>query len=112
MINWLIASVVLTAFWFVWDVQQPMLLLWKANLAVVGGYLGYRLDTGLFHYARPHALLAQGEAMRCLCADATDPFEVERLQAVVDDWVGQAMVATVRRAIIIATCVLGLTLGG
>ncbi|MCO1337156.1 putative holin, partial [Microbulbifer sp. OS29] len=79
--------------------QQLPVVLYKTALVTGAVVLGYWLDRSLFHYARPH-----------------DFFQLSlRLQK--DSMVGarelrlNASLATLRRALIVLACVLGMTLG-
>jgi hypothetical protein len=86
---WLLASVVLLACLAVISPVQLPVVLYKLVLVVLAVTLAYLLDRLMFPYARPHILFDR--------ADESDKFF--------------ATVATLRRALIILACVLGLTLG-
>lgn len=67
--------------------QQLPVALYKGTLVLIGGYLGYWADRWLFPYARP---------------DSFQLVEVNR---------SSFNLSMIRRAIIVAACILGLTLG-
>ncbi|WP_420598622.1 putative holin [Neptuniibacter sp.] len=78
--------------------QLPVVL-YKGALVTLGGVIGYWLDRHLFPYARPHLLFEQAKQY----ADAGDDVGV---YVMVSAWLG-----TVRRAVVVLACILGLTLG-
>jgi Putative 2/3 transmembrane domain holin len=72
--------------------------LYKAHLMALGGWGGYWLDRALFPYARPHT--AFDAAAQCPDdADANTAF------------VAEAALSTLRRAIIVAACLVCVGLG-
>ncbi|WP_420553994.1 putative holin [Neptuniibacter marinus] len=86
---WLLASVVLLACLTVISPVQLPVVLYKLVLVVLAVTLAYLLDRLMFPYARPHILFDRAD-------------ELDKVFATV---------ATLRRALIITACVLGLTLG-
>jgi len=90
--------------------SQPGSLLavtvYKSHLMALGGWGGYWLDRSLFPYDRPHLYLEDGEDEIEDSAPA-DGF-VEGVTAVAYGAFGQAML---RRAIIVAACLICVGLG-
>jgi len=83
--------------------------IYKAHMAGIAGWLGYWIDRGLFPYSRPHELLDQAE-------DATlHGVPPPQLQDTTDylycDLYSHYNQATLRRAIIVAACIIGICLG-
>jgi len=93
---WLLVSLVLLAGIALISPQQLPVVLYKIALVTIAAVLAYWLDRTLFPYARPHKFIA---------AAAQSDGECHRL-----NW-QQAAFATLRRALIVLACVLGLTLG-
>lgn len=82
LLNWAVfTAVLLTGVW-VLAPQQITVVLYKISLVTLGVVLAYWLDRALFPSMRPHALFG---------------------------WF--AVVAGMRRSVIVLACVLGLTLG-
>lgn len=73
--------------------------LYKAHLLALGGWGGYWLDRGLFPYDRPHLYLEP---------EAEDWPDDQQLSVAVANTFGHAML---RRAIVVAACVLCVGLG-
>lgn len=96
---WLLVSVVLLAGIALISPQQLPVVLYKIALVTIAAVLAYWLDRTLFPYARPH--LEFQWANEC---QKHDP------QTEASARLG-ASLATLRRALIVLACVLGLTLG-
>ncbi|MCO1337155.1 putative holin, partial [Microbulbifer sp. OS29] len=79
--------------------QQLPVVLYKTALVTGAVVLAYWLDRSLFHYARPHDFFQLALQVQ---NDSLDGARALRLVA---------SLATLRRALIILACVLGLTLG-
>ena len=90
MIIWLIISIPLILLIAFISPQKLDLLVYKAVLITFSAWLGYRIDRGLFPYARPDRL-AEEPAM----PDSDLAFSS----------------AMLRRAIIVAACVLAMAIG-
>jgi hypothetical protein len=84
---WALLSVVLMFVLGQVSPQQLPVVLYKMALVVFGCSLGYWVDRALFPYDRPHTYAETGE-----------------------DLIPRGL-AMLRRALIVLTCVLGLTLG-
>lgn len=103
---WLILTVVLMALalWLQFEAPGNLVAvtLYKAHLLSLGGWGGYWLDRALFPYDRPHAYLELDKAEEL---KAEDVAEVELIS-------GQAFGhAMIRRAIIVAACLITVGLG-
>jgi len=100
LVVWLLVSVVLLAGIALISPQQLPVVLYKIALVTIAAVLAYWLDRTLFPYARPH--------------DALDKYRhwADRgsLDAA-DAYLRAFALATLRRALIVLACVLGLTLG-
>ena len=90
MIGWLIISIPLILIIALLSPQKIDLIVYKAMLITFAAWLGYRIDRGLFPYARPDKL-AEPPAM----PDSDLAFAS----------------AMMRRAVIVAACVLAMALG-
>lgn len=113
MINWLLVTAVLMVLALWWQQVAPGTLLavslYKAHLMALGGWGGYWLDRALFPYDRPHIHLQADPAQ--------EGDDAAWNQAVQD---GQALricsdtalnTAMLRRAIIVAACLVCVGLG-
>lgn len=78
--------------------------LYKAHLMALGGWGGYWLDRGLFPYDRPHQYLISDEARK-----PEEISEVFGILGVVQT--GSFSQAMLRRAIIVAACLVCVGLG-
>jgi hypothetical protein len=72
--------------------------IYKAHMAGIAGWLGYWIDRGLFPYSRPHFLVLS--ANRTGINDGS-----------VFEEIAEAQKAMLRRAIIVAACIIGICLG-
>jgi hypothetical protein len=97
---WLLVSVVLLAGIALISPQQLPVVLYKIALVTIAAVLGYWLDRTLFPYARPHKTFE--EATR---AGKSRDFDFCVKLGMI------AGVLSIRRALIVLACVLGLTLG-
>jgi Putative 2/3 transmembrane domain holin len=107
MLGFLLATIVLIALaLWVQSIAPGTLIavtLYKAHLMALGGWGGYWLDRGLFPYDRPHQYWEQDES------DSAESGEVvEHVEVVASSLFGQA---TLRRAIIVAACLICVGLG-
>ena len=90
MISWLAVSIPLIVIIAILSPQKIDLLVYKAVLITFSAWLGYRIDRGLFPYARPDRL-------------AEEPAMPDSDLAVA--------AAMLRRSIIVAACVLAMAIG-
>lgn len=111
MLGWAMASLVLIALALL--VQQALpgsviaVTLYKAHLMALGGWGGYWLDRAIFPYDRPHQYLEDQDepAAELLLQEAAHGISVTGLA-------GTAMAhAMLRRAIIVAACLICAGLG-
>ena len=98
---WLLASVVLLTCLAVISPAQLPVVLYKLVLVVLAVTLAYLLDRLVFPYSRPHILFDNAN----LLVEIEGDLKGARWHRIF------ATAATLRRAIIILACVLGLTLG-
>lgn len=95
MLVWLAISLALTGIIFVVAPHQLETTVYKLSLITTAAWLGYWIDRSLFPYARPDVI---GNAM-----------EDENIHTT--ECVHEMNFAAMRRAIIIAACVIGAALG-
>jgi hypothetical protein len=106
MLSWALLTVVLIVAALFFHGAYPGTLLavtlYKAHLMALGGWGGYWLDRALFPYDRPHQYL--------LCDDSPEEVaeDVATAELVASSSFGQAMM---RRAIIVAACLICVGLG-
>ncbi|SIQ30569.1 putative holin [Marinobacterium stanieri] len=103
LVVWLIVSVALLAGIALVSPQQLPVVLYKIALVTIAAVLAYWLDRTLFPYARPHELFDQATRRQ----EGYTQHDCERGSTI--RW--SANIATLRRALIVLACVLGLTLG-
>lgn len=84
--SWLYATLILSLVVVLVAPQQIGVTLYKLSLQALGGVVGYWLDRSIFYYARPDDLMAKPHDSR-FCF------------------------AMQRRALIVAACILGVSLG-
>lgn len=84
--GWLYAALILSLVVVVVAPQQIGVTLYKLSLQALGGVVGYWLDRSIFYYARPDDLMAEPHDSR-FCF------------------------AMQRRALIVAACIIGVSLG-
>lgn len=84
--GWLYAALILSLVVVVVAPQQIGVTLYKLSLQALGGVVGYWLDRSIFYYARPDDLMVEPHDSR-FCF------------------------AMQRRALIVAACILGVSLG-
>lgn len=94
----LIAIALMAGLGFIDPIKLP-LMLYKTSMVVLGVVLGYWLDRALFPYARPHECNSQ--AKKCQGNPGISGYL----------WLLIGGLATLRRAVIVFACVLGLTFG-
>ena len=114
LLPWLILSLVLFVVAIIVAAHYPSsplaVTLYKAHMASFAGWIGYWLDRALFPYSRPHECF--GDA--CDIGDdfkahgAPDPDEAELVIGVGHRDAGLIML---RRAIIVAACLIAVSLG-
>ena len=85
--EWLVIAVILLGVIYLLRPENLPVVLYKLSLVVVAGVVGYRLDRGLFPYGRPDRIARHPE---------------------LSEFFGLAMV---RRAIVVAACIIGVTMG-
>ena len=86
MTNWLLITLVLSLVVLLLAPQQLPVTLYKLSLITVAAWVGYWIDRGLFPYARP------------------DLFEVGGRDALFSS-------TMLRRAVIVAACIIGVAMG-
>lgn len=86
MFDWLVVAVLLCAAIWLLAPHQLDVSLYKLSLVSLAAFVGYRIDRSLFPYARPDCFLVGGR-----------------------DQVFAA--AMLRRAVIVAACMIGVSLG-
>jgi hypothetical protein len=90
---WLLVSLALAVAILLLAPQQLPVTLYKLSLITVAAWLGYWIDRGLFPYARPDAFIYSGSCQpRGAYGHA---FEA----------------AMLRRALVVAACIVGVALG-
>lgn len=87
MLSWLAISLALTAAIYLVAPHQLQVTLYKLSLITTAAWLGYWIDRSLFPYARPDKIY-------------DDTFNANEMN-----------LASLRRALIIAACVIGAALG-
>lgn len=101
MLVWLVLTLVLMLLALALQASAPgnlvSVTLYKAHLLALGGWGGYWLDRALFPYARPDVVLERDENGEEITASDT------ALR-----WMGSAML---RRAVIVAACLITVGLG-
>jgi Putative 2/3 transmembrane domain holin len=101
MLLWALLTVVLMGLALFVQTAYPgnvfAVTLYKAHLMALGGWGGYWLDRALFPYSRPHLCLN----VSALAVDAVRD----------QQWRQEAMHAMLRRAIIVAACLVCVGLG-
>lgn len=109
----LISVVLFVACYFAQD-QVPGTLLavsiYKAHMASLAGWIGYWLDRSLFPYSRPHELLHDAEDV-LIHGSPEQAQDGDLLISGCCDQYALYNKATLRRAIIVAACVIGICLG-
>jgi hypothetical protein len=95
MLSWLAISLALTAAIYLVAPHQLQVTLYKLSLITTAAWLGYWIDRSLFPYARPDVI---GNAMEDAKIHTTEAIH-------------EMNHAAMRRAIIIAACVIGAALG-
>lgn len=111
MLVWLVLTVVLMGLALLLQATVPgnliAVTLYKAHLLSLGGWGGYWLDRALFPYDRPHNYLQDDERAAGNNASPQSP-EQQTAVLVSAGTFGSAMV---RRAIIVAACLITVGLG-
>jgi hypothetical protein len=100
---WLSISLALAAAVAITAPHQLGISVYKLSLVTVGAWVGYWIDRGLFPYARPHQFLGNMFSPGSPVASLHVPISKEQAQAFA--------ASMMRRALIIASCILGMTLG-
>jgi hypothetical protein len=111
MLVWLLLTIVLMGLALLLQAVAPgnlvAVTLYKAHLLSLGGWGGYWLDRALFPYDRPHDYL-QGEGA---AIDDGGPYNEPHQQTAVLVSAGTFGSAMLRRAIIVAACLITVGLG-
>lgn len=121
MLVWLVLTIVLMGLALLLQAEAPgnlvAVTLYKMHLLSLAGWGGYWLDRALFPYDRPHCYL-EGDApgaLKSVCEggdqapELTDPGTTELdLQFVASRSMASAQL---RRAIVVAACIVGVCLG-
>lgn len=114
MLVWLVLTIVLMGLALLLQAEAPgnliAVTLYKAHLLSLGGWGGYWLDRALFPYDRPHDYLQDEEpGQRAACNPAPAPTSEEQTAILVS--AGTFGSAMLRRAIIVAACLITVGLG-
>ena len=108
MFVWALATAALMALALLAQRMDPgnviAVTLYKAHLMALGGWGGYWLDRALFPYDRPHLYLADDDEPE----PAGDGSAVQGLSVVAGSAFGLAML---RRAVVVAACLVCVGLG-
>lgn len=111
MLVWLVLTMVLMVLALVLQAEAPgnlvAVTLYKAHLLALGGWGGYWLDRALFPYDRPHEYL-QDDATKVDDGGYHDGPDQATAVLVSANTFGSAMM---RRAIIVAACLITVGLG-
>lgn len=110
MLNWVLVSVLLIAFALfaqsAWPGSVAAVTLYKAHLMCLGGWGGYWLDRALFPYDRPHTHLID---------DKVDPVSPPgpngETEACLQVTSSAYTLGMIRRAIVVAACLVCVGLG-
>ena len=103
--TWLVLAVLLLAVIAIVAPPQLPVVLYKASLVSLAAVLGYWLDRTLFPYARPDGYLQRDWRL------GTEEPEHEADYPVVPDYWREFCTAQIRRALIVASVVLGVAAG-
>lgn len=111
MLVWLMLTLVLMALALLLQAEAPgnlvAVTLYKAHLLALGGWGGYWLDRALFPYDRPHEYLQDDEQ----AARSPSPSEESKSATAVLVSANTFGSAMMRRAIIVAACLITVGLG-
>lgn len=116
MLVWLVLTIVLIGLTLVLQAEAPgnlvAVTLYKMHLLALAGWGGYWLDRALFPYDRPHCYLedeAPGALKPARLGGEPEPEQTELdLQFVASRSMASAQL---RRAIVVAACIVGVCLG-
>lgn len=115
----LLVFAALAAFGLISGTQLLTALAWKGLVLALGGVVGYWLDRGLFPYGRPHTCLdfdqagdlapsAEDLAMSGFSPTAFGEQSATYRQVATSDYHWSML----RRAVVVAACVLGAAISG
>ncbi len=111
MLFWLALTIVLMVLSLLFQAVAPgnliSVTLYKAHLLALGGWGGYWLDRALFPYDRPHEYAEDPEKSHKASWQGYSPKEESAVLVSTNNF-GQAML---RRAIIVAACLITVGLG-
>lgn len=105
---WLIAIVFLALIYHVAPQQLPVVL-YKLSLLSLAGIAGYWLDRHLFPYARPDGYLNSADWREWISRRGKSSFGPDF--CIADGYVLPFCAAMLRRALVVAACVVGVALG-
>ncbi len=105
---WLIAIVLLAVIYRVAPQQLPVAL-YKLSLLSLAGIAGYWLDRHLFPYARPDGYLNAADWREWLKRRGKSSFEPD--VSIASGYQMAFCTAMLRRALVVAACVVGVALG-
>lgn len=105
---WLIAIVFLALIYHVAPQQLPVVL-YKLSLLSLAGIAGYWLDRHLFPYARPDGYLNSADWREWISRRGKSSFGPDF--CVAKGYVLPFCAAMLRRALVVAACVVGVALG-
>lgn len=115
MLVWCVLSLVLVVAALVFQNDHPgsvfAVTLYKAHLMALGGWGGYWLDRALFPYARPHADWGPPGAPATPAAAGGPLLLDEESMLVSEPFISDSAVAMIRRAIVVAACLVCVGLG-
>jgi hypothetical protein len=104
-LTWLLLAAVLLALVAVVSPGNLPVVLYKCALVAIGAVIGYWVDRMVAPYARPDAYLVRDWRL-----GSTEP-EGDADYPIVPGYMPAFCAASIRRALIVGVCVLGLTLG-
>lgn len=114
MLVWLVLTIVLMGLALLLQAEAPgnliAVTLYKAHLLSLGGWGGYWLDRALFPYDRPHDYLQDAELGERAAGNNAPPQSPEQQTAILVS-AGTFGSAMLRRAIIVAACLITVGLG-
>lgn len=105
---WLIAIALLAVIWKVAPQQLPVVA-YKLSLLSLAGVAGYWMDRHLFPYARPDGYLNAADWREWLKRRGKSSFEPD--VSIAANYHLAFCTAQLRRALVVAACVIGIALG-
>ncbi|MEW9900990.1 putative holin [Chitinivorax sp. PXF-14] len=109
MTSWLLVSLVLLLLIAQVAPQQLPVALYKLALITLAGVVGYHLDRSLFPYARPDGYLATGCWQTHLWRHGKSAMDADL--PIADGYGLVFAAAMLRRAIVVAACIIGVAMG-